>query len=136
MTQRDSKTETTAAFAVNTSKITPNLDRPSCKHCSKLGHEESSCFELIGYPPRWIPWGAGSGCGRGRGGRAGRGSAGRGRGAATAYMARVSGNETKLAETDGPKPTVPGLPADQIQKLLSLIETPKSGSKKLSGNGV
>ena len=48
----------------------------------------------------------------------------------------VSGNEIKQAETDGPKPAVPGLSADQIQKLLSLIETPKSGSEKLSGNGV
>jgi len=46
-------------------------------------------------------------------------------------MAQVSGNETKQVETDRPKPVVPGLSADQIQKFLSLIETPKSGSEKI-----
>jgi len=25
----------------------------SCKHCRKLGHEEASYFELIGYPAGW-----------------------------------------------------------------------------------
>ena len=61
---------------------------------------------------------------------------GDGRGTATAYMAQVSSEETKQAETDGSKSEISGLSMNQIQKLLSLIEASKSSSEKLSGNGM
>ena len=136
MTQRERKSETMVVFAVNTSKTTQNFNRPSCKRYGTLGHEETSCFELNGPPSRWITCDSRRGRGQGRGGHAGCGSARGGRGTTTAYMAQVSNEETKQTETDGPQPAIPGLSADQMQKLLSLIEAPKPGFEKLTGNGV
>jgi len=49
---RDIKTENIGAFAVS-HVARPSLMqgvRTSCRHCGKVGHEESNCFELIGYP--------------------------------------------------------------------------------------
>ena len=34
-------------------------ERPSCKHCGWLGHDEASCYEIIGYPPNWVSRGRG-----------------------------------------------------------------------------
>ena len=39
----------------------PPHDRVSCTHCGKLGHEESNCFEVIGYPGGWGTRGRGRG---------------------------------------------------------------------------
>ena len=50
MIQRESKSETAAAFAVYTSKTIQISNRSTCKHCGKIGHEEVNYFELIGYP--------------------------------------------------------------------------------------
>ena len=38
------------AFAVGSKPTGRGVERVSCNHCGKLGHEESQCFELIGYP--------------------------------------------------------------------------------------
>jgi len=73
--ERDQRNEAAAAFAVT--QVDRRTDRISCKHCGKLGHEETNCFELVGYPANW---GTQGGCSHkgGRGG--GRQNSGRGRG--------------------------------------------------------
>jgi len=69
MKEQDQKTDIAAAFAVT--YLGRGIDRISCKHCGKLGHEESNCFELVGYPASWGLRGGRSGRGRGRGERGG-----------------------------------------------------------------
>jgi len=66
MVQRDSNVETKAVFAVSVPRTVPNLQRPTCKHCSKTGHEKHNCFKIIGYPAGWVPRGGAHGRGRGR----------------------------------------------------------------------
>ncbi|KAJ8423633.1 hypothetical protein Cgig2_028492 [Carnegiea gigantea] len=79
MRERDQRTEAATAFAVT--QVDRRIDRISCKHYGKLGHEETNCFELVGYPANWGTRGGRSGRGRGRGGRGGgRQNSGRGRG--------------------------------------------------------
>ena len=93
MLQCDSKTETEAVFAMKAPRTGHISERPTYKNCGKIGHEESSCFDLIGYPPRWIARGGGRGCGRGRGGRGGRGTTGHGRGSTVAYATHANADE-------------------------------------------
>ena len=124
MVQRESKSDTAAVFAVNTSKVGRNLERPLCKHCGKTGHEAAACFELIGYPEGWVVRG------RGRGGRGARRAAGQGRDGAAAYAAQATMEETRH-EAQAGHPVVPGFTPNQVDKLLSLIETPKTGYDKL-----
>ena len=72
-----------------------NLDKSSvlCTHCNKIGHEASSCFQLIGYPEWWGKWPKAmrnAGCGRGNSRQNG-GNNGRGRGGpARANAAQVA----------------------------------------------
>ncbi|KAJ4717147.1 Retrovirus-related Pol polyprotein from transposon TNT 1-94 [Melia azedarach] len=66
------------------SKVIDNFDK-FCVHCNRKGHDESSCFQLHGFPDWWgdRPRG-GRGLGRGgRGGGRGSTSGGRGRGGST-----------------------------------------------------
>ncbi|KAJ8442724.1 hypothetical protein Cgig2_011644 [Carnegiea gigantea] len=95
-------------------------------------HEEGSCFELIGYPDGWVA--RRSSRGRGRGGRGGRSTGGRGRGTGAAYTVQTALEEPRQTNADGGRATIPGISAEQLQKLLTLIETPKAGNEKLSGN--
>jgi len=138
MVQRDSKVETQAAFAVNLSRTGYASERPTSKHCVKTGHEQSNCFELIGYPAGWAARGGGyeRGRGRSRGGRGGRGPAGRGRGSNTAYAAHTNADEQPTAEPQSSRPIIPSLSVEQVQQLLTLIEVPKIGGDTLSGNGL
>ena len=69
MKERDQRTDAVAAFAVTHADRRP--DRVTCKHCGKLGHEATTCFDLVGYPANWGTRGGRSGRGRGRGGRGG-----------------------------------------------------------------
>jgi len=52
MANRKAQPENMAAFA--TSHLTrPGYllgERPTCKHCGKTGHDEMTCYELVGYP--------------------------------------------------------------------------------------
>lgn len=130
MIQRENKSEATVVFAVNTSKVACNSNRPTCTQCGKTGHEESNCFEFINYPANWSVRGGGHGRGRSQCGRGGsRTTTGRGRGAAT-YAAQALAEEDRCDSSTSHKP---GLSSEQIEKLLSLIEVPKLGCDKLSG---
>jgi len=131
MVGRDVRNETAASFAVKHMTKAPAVgEKISCKHCGRVGHEESKCFEIIRYPPRWGARGRGRGRSRGRGGRF---SYGEGRGE-TAH-AVSSSNVTGIGNDQVAQTTVPGFTAEQVQRILSLIEIPKDGHKKLSGKG-
>mgnify|MGYP003793009743 CR=1 FL=1 len=68
---REDKSDSTIAFAVNHGmKVQTTSERVTCKHCGKYGHEDTNCYEIIGYPQGW------GSRGRGRGGRAARGGRG------------------------------------------------------------
>ena len=142
MLQREGKTENAAAFAVNISKsVQAQGDRPTCKHCGKRGHEEANCFEIIGYPAGWMPRGGGHGRGRGRRGRGGRTGSERGR-ANLAVHALPSRTEEQhgadsqsKVEPESAQYAASRFTPEQFQKLLSLIDVPKSGCDKLSGKG-
>ena len=69
MKGRDQRTEAAAGFVVT--QVDRRTNWISCKHCGKLGHEESNCFELVGYSANWGMRGGRSGRGRGRSGRGG-----------------------------------------------------------------
>ena len=137
MMNRDAKQENTAAFVVSHhARATPSSgERPTCKHCGKYGHDETGCFELIGYPTDWARGGRSS-HGRGRGVRGyRRQGTGRGRDAG-------AGKETAHAVqpieavADDVRGGGVAFTAEQVQKLLSLIETPKSSHERLSGMDV
>ena len=49
MLGRDNRAETAVAFAAR--EKSNAAERGPCKHCGCYGHEESGCFEIIGYPP-------------------------------------------------------------------------------------
>jgi len=143
MSNREAQPKTMAAFA--TSHIARpgymQKERSTCNHCGKFGHSEGSCYELVGYPPGWSMRG-GRGRSRGCGGRAGgRAGAGGGRGKEQAFQAHTH----SVPEHDGPHAsaepsqssfTVNGFTAEQVQRILSLIETPKSTHDKLSGQEI
>ena len=49
MMERDHRAEHGVAFAA---RVQPaSNEKPTCKHCGKYGHDETNCYEVIGYPP-------------------------------------------------------------------------------------
>ena len=126
------------------------IEKGTYRICGRYGHEEAVCYEVIGYPPGWGTYS------RGRGNRGGRSSRARtpirGRGQSRETVAAVQleyglrenfsgpvvgmGHESSLSSTTNTKPDQlknHGLTQDQIQKLLSLIDTPKAGFEKSEG---
>jgi len=141
MINRESKSEiAAAALAVNTKPPSQTGEHPVCTHCGTAGHEESGCYDIIGYPLHWSN--RGRGCGE-RGSRGGGGerwsSAGSTCGGCTGrreYVATTVTPADLAAGRDGTQaaaPFFPGLTNDQVQRLLSFIEVPKRG-EKWSGN--
>jgi len=53
MLGQEDRNESAAVFPVTTGEHTYDTvtKKAGCKHCGKFGHDESSCYELIGYPP-------------------------------------------------------------------------------------
>ena len=49
MMERDHRAENTVAFAAK--EQSTMVERPTCKQCGKYGHDETKCYETIGYPP-------------------------------------------------------------------------------------
>ena len=44
--ERDKRSENMVALAAREH----TNERPTCKHCGRYGHDEASCYEIIGYP--------------------------------------------------------------------------------------
>ena len=135
MIQCESKSETVAAFTVNTSKTIEVSNHPICKHYGKVGHEEENCFELIGYLVGWSTRRNGRGRGRSQCAHDGHGGSRHGRGGAVAYAAQAVVGKPRQLEGEARHPMSPGLSSDQVEKLLSLIDVPKEACEKLSGKG-
>jgi len=136
MTARDVKTESVGAFVVS------HISRPSamqgerliCKHYEKLGHEEATCFELVGYPPRWTVRGGKGGRGRNRGGQGGeRSSIGRGQGREAANAAQVHTELGVLSRSSTPL-LQPGLPLNRWKGSLVLLRHLSPGTKSCQVN--
>ena len=129
---REHKPESMATFAVThlTRPGSMHSERITCKHCGKTGHDEASCYELIGYPLGWST----------RGGRGGRNrGVGRGRGREMANQVQAySYGEQAPAHVEEQQSGIAtaGFTAEQVQRNLSLIETPKSSHEKLSGKSI
>ena len=62
MLARDHKSENMVSFAAREQ----THKRSSCKHCGCRGHEEATCYKVVGYPQNWGS--RGRGCGN-RGGK-------------------------------------------------------------------
>lgn len=98
---------------------------------------------LIDYPISWVSRGRGRG-GRGsaHSGRGGRGEASRGAGRTDnsglfAGASRVDNTSVEAVSgvaEHNTNPTLPGFTTEQVQRLMSLLEAPTSGTEKLSGN--
>lgn len=52
MVGRDDRSESATAYVVSHGvKTQGSSDRSTCRHCGRSGHDESVCYEIIGYPP-------------------------------------------------------------------------------------
>ncbi|KAJ4760696.1 Retroelement pol polyprotein-like [Rhynchospora pubera] len=120
------------------------VDRPSCTHCGKMGHEVSRCYELIGYPEGW-----------GRGGRTGRGGRGGGRGArgrghvhanavqgsfnaGASYSAGAScgasaGASHGAEKKHEPQVSIPGLSDVQMQQIMAILTNSNASASYSAG---
>ncbi|KAM7473208.1 hypothetical protein LguiB_020451 [Lonicera macranthoides] len=137
------------AFAIHPdtrgkSRAVANTDK-FCNHCDRDGHDESSCFQLHGFPEWWgdRPRG-GKGPGRG-GGRTGRGGvrtgsghgrgSGRGSGAPPVRANKTSGPGTSSGQQAGNSQGLAGateaaglagVSATQLQQLLDFLNLAKT----------
>jgi len=140
---REDRTQTAAAFVVmfGSRNIRPMTEKVGYNYCGKFGHDGSTCYELVGCPPSWENQGRGRNRGReGRGVREAS-SRGCGPGREVAYAAATRRESEQLAigsssADEVQENALPGLTNDQIQKLLSRIESTRARYKKLSGNDV
>jgi len=119
MRNRKSRDNVATAFAVTHHGRTSTYglgirnpcERVSCKHCGRLGHEQSNYFEIIGHLSGWGTRGRGRGQG-GCGTCGGRSSAGGGRGdMAHAIMTKTGPSSTT---TEIVQSTVPRFTAEHV----------------------
>ncbi|KAK9714728.1 hypothetical protein RND81_06G115200 [Saponaria officinalis] len=120
--------------------------RPKCTYCDRLGHTYVNCFQRLGYPPGFARGRGGrtAGCGAHGWGCGGGRSSGAGCDRTTAAPSSIPSQQqqgtayatqtTLRSSDDTPPPPagVLGLNADQMQKLLTLLDSPPS-SEPLSG---
>lgn len=120
-------------------KYTDNRDM-FCTHCNREGHDNSSCYQLVGFPEWWDDRRKGR-RGSGRGGRTSSSSRG-GRGGrnnstfAKEYAATVRANQVtgqspsdtsvKAKDLDG----LVGVSAEQVQQSIDVL----SSKSRLQGN--
>ncbi|CAO2841663.1 unnamed protein product [Amaranthus hypochondriacus] len=105
------------------------LDRPrsttTCTHCHKVGHEQDTCFELLGYPDWWYAENraASRGRGRGRGTRGGKSSGGRsGRGPAVAHATHWNAPSSSTNSSIGAgEHTGLSISTEQWQQLMGMF---------------
>jgi len=116
--------------------------KPGCKICGRHGHENSVCYEVIGYPPGWGTRGRGR---ERRGARNNRGGRGAGRNRSygrESAAAAIHQEETNPSAGTGPGSSdrahaaIPGLTSEQMEQLLSLLDTQKPGYEKLSSKAL
>ena len=138
MLDRDDKSERGAAFAVFGKNVVTARDKTTCAHYGKFSHDETGCFDLIRYPPRLSSQRRSRGACGSRGGHRGRAgsSEGRGGGREIAHVAVTASTTSNLTMvlTNPVKVNILGPTADQTQQLMSFLDTPKNGVKKLIGN--
>ncbi|KAL2939841.1 Retrovirus-related Pol polyprotein from transposon RE1 [Bienertia sinuspersici] len=142
-----------AAFKVD-SRPKQNYEDNSdkfCNHCNQVGHEESGCFQIIGYPEWWGDRGRGGrGRGRGSGGAARGGGRGGSSGTSNSRTPGSSSNassskpqqqvrdnkvagqqqQSKTSSTEDLATGLVGVNASQIQQILEILN-PKN--KQLHG---
>lgn len=115
-----------------------------CKHCSREGHSQEGCFQLIGYPEWWGDRQR-SGRGYGRGGRTGGRAGGRGRAGAGfvnnrggrgqdnihAHNLSISAETTSHPATgsSGDASGLTGVTASQVQQVLEYLNSRKISSQ-------
>jgi len=90
--------------------VQPPQERVSYTHCGKPGHEQSNCYELIGYLAGWGTRGRG----RGRGTRGGRSAIDGTRGETAYAVATKTGSSSTMAEAI--QSPVPDFTAEQVQR--------------------
>ncbi|XP_056698031.1 uncharacterized protein [Spinacia oleracea] len=140
--------ESVMAFKVETKPRSRSGDASDrfCGHCNREGHEEETCYQLIGFPEWWDEKKRG-GRGPGRGGRAsvrgGRGA--RGAASWTSGVARANavsnatgGATTPVTSGGGSQGAVTttnhelvGVTKEQVQQIVDILSRPP---KKLQGN--
>ncbi|XP_021766280.1 uncharacterized protein LOC110730766 [Chenopodium quinoa] len=135
------KVENAVAFKVDKAKpkYEDNSDK-FCNHCNRIGHDESGCFQIIGYPEWWGDRGRG-GRGRGRsGGCGGRGGA-RNSGSNSASTSsqqqsvranKVGGSSQQQSQaplTDDAAASLVGVSATQVQQILDILKNNKFHGK-------
>ena len=118
MQGREHDPESSMAFAVRDKSV--GGEKNTCRHCGRYGHEETSCYEIIGYPSTWGTRGRGRGR---RGARGGRIASGRGHGAGreTANVAvqldatgPVRGTTAATAALEASQVVILGLSSEQV----------------------
>jgi len=88
MMDRDDKSEKATAFDASGKNVVIARDIPTFSHFGKFDHNDTGCFEIVGYPVGWSSRGRSRGGCSSRGGRGGRAGSSQGRGC---------GRETTLA---------------------------------------
>ncbi|KAJ8433098.1 hypothetical protein Cgig2_020594 [Carnegiea gigantea] len=154
MMTRDTRSDTAMAF---TAREQPTMaEKLGCKICGRYGHEESVCYEVLGYPPGWGTRGRGRGHRGPQNNRGGQGAGcNRGYGCESAaavihqgadpntvpgpLAASGSSAGSGLGSDEQTQVAIPGLTSEQVERLLSLIDTSKpvatQNNEKQEGSG-
>ncbi|KAH9682102.1 hypothetical protein KPL71_027215 [Citrus sinensis] len=115
-----------------------SMTRAKEEQSEHIGHEASSCFQLIGYPEWWGKWPKAmrnAGCGRGNSRQNG-GNNGRGRGGpARANAAQVATGSNSPSEEllESAASGLSGLSSEQWNTLLNLLNSKKDSTSRISG---
>lgn len=117
-----------------------------CSHCRRNGHDDTTCFEIHGYPEWWEdrPRGKIGGTNKVNNGGIGAGNtntgAGRGRNGNGVVRANVvttnniDATSTSVNRNGGDDVSgLSGLNPDQLQKLMSMLEESNASSERLNG---
>ncbi|XP_012840356.1 PREDICTED: uncharacterized protein LOC105960698 [Erythranthe guttata] len=123
---KDDRIDVVAYLAQSKVQGGPNVTRDKselCNHCGRAGHDETRCFQVVGYPDWWgdRPKGLGRGGSKGsvRGG-------GCGRGIARAHAAQTTlGKGSTSSLTDADKGDLSILTSEQWATLRNLLNDQK-----------
>lgn len=139
--EKEKEKENVMAFKVETKPRAKQGDTNAkfCHHCNREGHDEASCYQIIGFPDWWDEKKKG-GRGPGRGGRSfgsrgGRGVRGNGVGSNTSVRANMvqsgSVGSSISKQNSDLLPGLTGVSSDQVQQIIELLN--KQSSSKLQG---